>query len=1029
MNVDDIKKVIQQNYYFCSLSPQQFEWLEREIIPNIEVVEYRLGDEIISSGEIVDGFYIIVSGTVRLVTPTDSKSITLSVLGSGDHFGEWGLLLNRPSEIIARASSDLTLLKVTRNEFGHLLKKFSFLQDKLQVSIQEQAEFRFFRNLEIFADLKLSEVHKYQQESKLIELQTGEFLFSSGQIVDAIYIVCSGNIRLVEKQVDDPTLAIIKAGDICGETAMLSEAQTYPISAIATTKTRVLCLDRQVYASLFSYPKVRQKLDKIINNRQLQYQAILDDRKQDRLQNQFLNSLNFQTVKLEKKFLHTSSFTFATVENPLLTGIACLATINLQHQRQFNLQPIIEKKIAQAQPQPDTLISLSRQAEAFGYLTRFLYLNNERLGQIADFPALIEYDGGICLLLSVAKTTVTLVNPCTGIIISNREEFIAKWNRRLLTLRVVPNLGNIGQKNSDAFRQFLTLLKPYWQTLAWVIVISFAAQIMGLAEPLFSQIIIDSVLEQVDYSLLLLILVGMLLTTGFQLVGSSLQEILLAQAMKRISISFLLRFFQHILSLPKKVFAQWQVGDFTVRLGENEALLALVSQSGFSIVINSVTSLFYLVILLNKNAKLTGVALIFVVAYGLVLIISTPLLRANDRRVFECHRRSESHLIATLTGIETVKAIARENLFFQQGMDLLVASHLAEFKGALLGFNIGLIGGVINQASTICILGYGASLTFPVAPNQQPALTIGELVAFNALLGLLLGSLQSLIGIWDELQQIKISFERINDVLALPVEAQDPTAIMPTITGRIRLENVYFRYEEGKQDVLQNINLEIFPGETVAIVGKSGSGKTTLVNLLVKLFEPTQGKIYIDNIDISTIELSSYRRQLGVVEQQPYLFNGTVRENVAKADPTANLETLSRAAESAGADQFIKSLPLQYDTQIGERGMTLSGGQKQRLIIARALLTNPRILLLDEPTASLDSDSERLILKNLNKQTVNRTSLIVAHRLSTVLHADKIVVIDRGQILEVGTHTQLLKQEGFYANLYRQTKSSRLVSH
>ncbi|NJO97858.1 MAG: peptidase domain-containing ABC transporter [Pleurocapsa sp. CRU_1_2] len=675
---------------------------------------------------------------------------------------------------------------------------------------------------------------------------------------------------------------------------------------------------------------------------------------------------------------------------------------------------------------PD-LTSFSRQAEALGYLTCLLHLNNERLDnlKIADLPALIEYDDTLCLLLCVSEFEITLVNPIKGIIKCDRYgDFDNKWNGKVLTFKIVPNLGNFGNKTWQMLRQFVPWLRDYGYILVWVLVISFASQILGLAEPLFSGVIIDGVLDKGNYSLLLLILGGMLIVTTFQLVASSLEQVLVTQAMKRISISLLLRFFQHILALPKAIFSQWQVGDFTVRLYENEHLLQLVSQSGFSVLINSVTSIFYLIILLNQNAKLTGVALIFVIAYALLLVISTPLLRANDRHVFECQRRSQSHLIATLTGIETVKAISTEALFFKEGIDLIVKSHLASFKGALLSFNIGLIGQAIDLTSTICIMGYGAFLTLPSALNPQPELSLGELVAFNAILGLLLGSLQSLIGVWDEIQQIKISFERINDVLALPVEQQDPTAIMPEIKGHVRLENVFFRYENTTQDVLQDINLEVFPGETIAIVGKSGSGKTTLVNLLVKLFDPTQGKIYVDNIDVSNIELSSYRRQIGVVEQQPFLFNGTVRENIAKANPSASLDTVARAAKLAGADEFIESLPLQYDTQIGERGMTLSGGQKQRLIIARALMTSPRILLLDEPTASLDSDSERTILENLARQTAERTSFLVAHRLSTVLHADKIVVLDRGRIIETGTHEQLLERGGFYADLYQQGESS-----
>ena len=241
---------------------------------------------------------------------------------------------------------------------------------------------------------------------------------------------------------------------------------------------------------------------------------------------------------------------------------------------------------------------------------------------------------------------------------------------------------------------------------------------------------------------------------------------------------------------------------------------------------------------------------------------------------------------------------------------------------------------------------------------------------------------------------------------------------MPIISGCVSLKNVCFRYERGEEDVLCDINLEVLPGQKIAIVGRSGSGKTTLAKLLGKLLQPTSGKMYIDNIDISNIELSSYRHQLGVVEQHPFLFNGTIRENIAKADTTADLASVMAAAKLAGASEFIEKLPMDYDTQIGERGITLSGGQRQRLAIARALLTNPRILILDEPTASLDSESERIIQQNLEQQMASRTAFIFAHRLSTVRNADLIVVLDQGKIVERGTHPQLLAQAGLYSSLY-----------
>ena len=1027
IEIDNIEAVVRRNSLFGLLTEEQFAWVKQEIVPKLESVEYKFGEDIIRAGEVVTEFYLIAEGKARVIGRTGNKNITLGILSPANNFGESSLLFADSSPITVRASSDLSLQKLNKIEFDRLLAHFPKIGSKLLSSVQQQAEFRFFRTLKLFSSLKLPEACKYQQKVRYLKLQAGQPLFTAGQTADAAYIVRSGSVRLVSQ--DNTTLAILRVGDICGETALLSDSDEYSVKAIASQDSMLLHLPRQEFQGIVQRPKIKQELQQIADNRELQYQAVLAHGNERDIQDKLTNKLTFHKTKLDTKRFYNSTFTYATVDNPLLGGIACLATIDRHFKQQHDRPPIIERQLAQRRV-PD-LISFSRQAEALGYLTCLLHLNDERLNklQVADLPALIEYDNALCLLLSVDGFEITLIDPVKGIIKCDRYgDFADNWNGKVLTFKIVPNLGNFGNKTWQMLGQFVPWLRDYGYILVWVLVISFASQILGLAEPLFSGVIIDGVLDKGNYSLLLLILGGMLIVTAFQLVSSSLEEIMVTQAMKRISISLLLRFFQHILSLPKAVFDQWQVGDFTVRLYENENLLQLVSQSGFSVLINSITSLFYLIILLNQNAKLTGVALIFVLAYALLLIISTPLLRANDRKVFECQRRSQSHLIATLTGIETVKAIATENLFFKEGIDLIVKSHLASFKGALLGFNIGLVGQAINLASTICIMGYGAWLTLPSALNPQPELSLGELVAFNAILGLLLGSLQSLIGVWDELQQIKISFERINDVLALPVEKQDPTAIMPQIKGRVRLENVYFRYENTTQDVLQDISLEVLPGETIAIVGKSGSGKTTLVNLLVKLLDPTQGKIYVDNIDISNIELSSYRRQLGVVEQQPFLFNGTVRENIAKAIPNASLDVVAKAAKLAGADEFIESLPLQYDTQIGERGMTLSGGQKQRLIIARALLTSPRILLLDEPTASLDSDSERLILENLARQTADRTSFLVAHRLSTVLHADKIIVLDRGRIVETGNHEQLLEQGGFYADLYQQGESGVVLA-
>ena len=413
--------------------------------------------------------------------------------------------------------------------------------------------------------------------------------------------------------------------------------------------------------------------------------------------------------------------------------------------------------------------------------------------------------------------------------------------------------------------------------------------------------------------------------------------------------------------------------------------------------------------------------LVIVPPFAILALVATPFLKRISREIFSAHAEETGYLIQSLTGIRTVKSMAVEQSVQWNWEDFFNKAIKKNFSGQVIGNRLQIFSSLIETTVRTALLWFGASL---VIRNE---LTIGQLVAFNMLLGNVINPFKQLIVLWNDLQEVIIAIERINDVIDTDLEEdlQDSNcSSLPPIQGYIRFDNVTFRYHpENDRNTLENLSFTVQPGQTVALVGRSGSGKTTISKLLLGLYPPTEGSIYIDGYDLANVSKRSLRGQVGVVDQDTFLFGGTIRENIAVSQPHADLKTVIAAAQQAGAHEFIKDFPMAYETQIGEGGGMLSGGQRQRLAIARALLGNPPLLILDEATSSLDAESERIIQNNLNQILTNRTTLVIAHRLSTVRNADLILVLDKGIVVESGTHDALMAKRGHYFYLNQQQLS------
>ena len=1001
MRIADLAGFLQETAMFSSLSEP-----ERDAIADkLSLSFYRLGETVFRAGDPADGMYIVYSGKVRVLDDTaPSAAVTLAVLSKGDCFGERALLHNVARAQTVRAAGAAVLLKFGRAEFDALLARHPEIAPRLEERVRHDTEFNFLRRLGLLSHLTPDKIQTLLQRIDRVHLEPGEFLFHEGDTGQAAYIVRDGRLQIVKETGQARAqLAVVGSGDLVGELSLLF-GQPRMAGAVALTSTNALVLTRELFDEVVSADVAREVVHRQATNRLLQDEALLGDRTEGSAERATTAKLEVSWQQVDDR-LFAPAYPVAHTTTPSLAGLACLMMIDAVNRRAVDIRPALQRQIEAASA--ETLLTVSRKAEERGYLTRLLRLDAQHLDD-APTPGIIETTTGLAVVYRVSKTTVTVADPQTGLRLESRTAFEQSWDGRLLAISYVPNFGLAGQKVAAIVQRFVPLARPYLPLIAAAGLISLLVALFGLAAPLFSQILVDDVLVHGDRSLLGLLLLGMLFVTGFQLCAGGLQDYLVAHVMRRLTVQLQVRFLHHILWLPTAQGAAWQVGDLQVRFGENEKLLQLAGQTGLKVIVNSVLVVVYVVILIAKNGTLGAVASAFLVGFAILTFVSSPLLRAADRRVFARHQAVESHVIEAVTGIQTIKALAIEDTTFDRGFRLIADLKAHEFKLANLTFSLGQISGLLSQSATVIILGYGAQLAL------GGSLTVGELVAFNALFGATLAPLMSLVKVWDELQEIRVILERTGDVLNAAVEEQPADAIVPAVQGRVELKNVAFRYPNGQHDTLSDITLDVLPGQKVALVGRSGSGKTTLANLLLGLYQQTRGTILVDGVDLDRVHKAAFRRQVGVVDQHPFLFSGTIRENIAKANPAADLENVVAASTIAGAHAFVSELPLGYDTQIGERGMTLSGGQRQRVAIARAIFGNPRMLVLDEATSSLDTESERLIQKNLDSIMAGRTAFVIAQRLSTVRNADQIVVLDKGRIVETGTHDSLMDRRGLY---------------
>ncbi len=562
---------------------------------------------------------------------------------------------------------------------------------------------------------------------------------------------------------------------------------------------------------------------------------------------------------------------------------------------------------------------------------------------------------------------------------------------------------------------FIPDIIKYKKPLLQVLLAALTMQVLGLFTPMMMQVVIDKVLVHHSFTTLDVISAALFLIILFETIMQMARNYVFTHTTSRIDVMLGARLFKHLFSLPFRYFEVRRVGDTIARVRELENIRQFLTGAPLTSVIDVFFIVIYLVVMFAYSKTLTVIVLLSLPLFILLSAIVTPIFRARLEEKFNYGAREHSFLVESVSGVNTVKSFALEPWLQKRWEDIISKYIMSSFKTGILAGNASAIATFIQKVFDLAILWMGAHLVI------DAKLSVGALIAFRMLSSRVSTPVLRLVQMWQDFQQTKISIDRLGDIFSTSTEPSiDGSKItLPDIEGKINFKDVRFRYNPTASEVIRDMTFEINKGEVVGVVGRSGSGKSTISKLIQRLYIPESGKILIDGIDISLTDPSWLRRQIGVVLQENFLFNMTIRENIAIHCPTTSMEDIINSAKIAGAHDFILDLPNGYDTMVGENGVGLSGGQKQRIAIARALVLNPSILIFDEATSALDYESESIIQENLNKICKDKTVIIIAHRLSTLKDVDKIMAIDKGELVEYGRIDELLEQKGLYYHLHK----------
>ncbi len=1032
MRPEALDEILHRSTAFGSLSPEHYERLR----PLLREEHFEFGDMIVKQGDEADSFYILTSGRARVVKETESgEEIALTTLRPGDEFGELALISGGNRNATVRCSTAVDVVRLDSRKFLPLLEEFPELKKAIETTARIRTLHGFLYEFSNFGRLSARALHAVVGSLTPVDFEKGDMIVREGDPAGPMYIVQTGRVRVFSGPDGcGRNLAFYRGGDFFGELSILNGSPR-AASAEAVTRCHLLALEPQAVRELEeAYPEFR----KLLAERLSRYRADEEARIPVDFNEEILPAevRDHDKVRLDDAAaaapagdepLDEESGVFRPGRAKIRSvphvqqidemdcGAACLGMICRHFGRKVSLAHI--RQLCHTALDGTSLKGICHAASELGLAARALKISPRNLPQM-PLPAIIHWDGNHWMVLcQVDESGVRVNDPARGARHISRAEFETKWTGYVAlfdyteAFEQAPEGRSIAQWVAPFFRQQASTLGP-------AILLAGTVVSLQLLFPIFTQWVVDKVVVGHDIALLTTIMLAMGGALVFMQAASLAQHFLLSFAAVRIDSAILDFLARQMLSLPMSYFSSRRPGDIQRRLDGARQIRLFVVQHGIGGVLSLVTLFGAVVLMVFYNLALAGVFLATVPLYAGIMYFSVRLLRPLFADIEESHDRYTSYQTDAIKGIEAVKTGSAEPIFRNAMLNEFLGVSQKMLRANFLVTSSDSVVQTIGLLSTALFLWLGAR---QVISGQM---TIGAFVAFNSLAAMACAAILRALGIWEQWQQGAVLLNRLSDVFeAEPEQGRDRSHLAPvhSLEGRIELRNVGFRYGGPEApEILKEVTLDLAPGKTIAVVGRSGSGKTTLIKLLAGLIEPTAGAILIDHVDLKTLNYRDLRLQIGMVLQDNYIFSETVMRNIAIGDPDPDFDRVLWSSQTANAHDFIMRLPMGYESRIGDSGLGLSGGQKQRIAIARALYHNPPILIFDEATSALDTESERAIQENLRCMAAGRTCIVIAHRLSTIRDADMIVVLEKGEVAEIGTHDELMARRGLYFHLSSQ---------